>query len=67
MRHGYVVPMRWMVIHEYGIPGGALNLTYTNYPEHGTMGILPCQGKIPMIESGIKPGTSWLVVRNADH
>jgi hypothetical protein len=32
-----------------------------------TMGILPYQGKIPMVEPGIKPGTSGLVVRNADH
>jgi hypothetical protein len=26
MRHGYVVPMRWVVIYGYGVPGGALNL-----------------------------------------
>jgi hypothetical protein len=26
MRRGYVVLMRWMVIHEYGVLGGALNL-----------------------------------------
>jgi hypothetical protein len=32
-----------------------------------TMGILHYQGKIPMIEPGIEPGTSLLVVRNADH
>jgi hypothetical protein len=31
------------------------------------MGILPYQGKIPMVEPGIEPGTSWLLVRNADH
>jgi hypothetical protein len=35
MRRGYVIPMRWMVIYEYGVPGGALNLNSTNYPEHG--------------------------------
>jgi hypothetical protein len=29
-----------------------------------TMGILPSQGTIPMVEPGIEPGTSWLVVRN---
>jgi hypothetical protein len=23
MRRGYVVPMRWMVIYGYGVPGGA--------------------------------------------
>jgi hypothetical protein len=50
--------MRWMVIYEYGVPGGALNLNSTNYPDHGHMGILPYQGKIPMVEPGIKPGTS---------
>ena len=30
-------------------------------------GILPLQGKIPMVEPGIEPGTSWLVVRSCDH
>jgi hypothetical protein len=29
----YVVPMRWMVvIYEYEVPGGALNLSSTNLP-----------------------------------
>jgi hypothetical protein len=28
-----------------------------------TMGILPYQGKIPVVEPGIEPWTSWLVVR----
>ena len=32
-----------------------------------TMGILPLQGKIPMVEPGIEPGTLWLVVRSSDH
>ena len=32
-----------------------------------TMGILPLQGKIPMVEPGIEPGTSCLVVRSSDH
>jgi hypothetical protein len=32
-----------------------------------TMGILPYQGKIPMLEPGIESGTSCLVVRNSDH
>jgi hypothetical protein len=30
--------MRWMVIYEYGVPGGALNLNSTNYPDHGRAG-----------------------------
>ena len=32
-----------------------------------TTGILPLQGKIPMVEPGIEHGTSWLVVRSSDH
>ena len=32
-----------------------------------TTGILPLQGKIPMVEPGIEPGTSWLVVKSSDH
>ena len=30
-------------------------------------GILPLHGKIPMVEPGIEPGTSWLLVRSSDH
>jgi hypothetical protein len=50
--------MRWMVIYEYEVPGGALNLKSTNFPDHGRKGDLPLQGKIPMAEPGIEPGTS---------
>ena len=32
-----------------------------------TTGILPLQGKIPIVEPGIESGTSWLVVRSSDH
>ena len=32
-----------------------------------TTGILPLKGEIPMVEPGIEPGTSWLVVRSSDH
>jgi hypothetical protein len=32
MRRSYVVAMRWMVIYEYGVPGGALNLNSTKLP-----------------------------------
>jgi hypothetical protein len=39
----------------------------TNYPDHGHHGDLPPTRKIPMVEPGIKPGTSWLVVRSSDH
>jgi hypothetical protein len=45
MRRGYVVPMGWMVIYEYGVPGGALNLNSTNYPDHGHHGDPPLSGK----------------------
>jgi hypothetical protein len=32
MRRSYVVSMRWMVIYEYEVPGGALNLSSTKLP-----------------------------------
>jgi hypothetical protein len=32
MRRSYVVPLRWMVIYEYEVPGGALNLNSTKLP-----------------------------------
>jgi hypothetical protein len=50
-----------------GVPGGALNLNSTGYPDHGRYEDLPLQGKIPTAESGIEPVTSWLVVRSSDH
>jgi hypothetical protein len=52
---------------EHGVPGEALNLNSTGYPDHGRRGDLPLQGKIPTAEPGIEPGTSWLVVRSSDH
>jgi hypothetical protein len=50
MRRSYVVPMRWMVIYE--VPGGALNLKSTNYPDHGRHGDLPLKGKNPYGRTG---------------
>jgi hypothetical protein len=50
--------MRWMMIYEYGVPGGALNLNSTNYPDHSHHGDPPLSGKNPMVEPGIEPGTS---------
>jgi hypothetical protein len=47
MRHGYIVPMRWMVICEYEVPGWALNLNSTNYPDHGHNGDPPLSGRNP--------------------
>jgi hypothetical protein len=52
-------------MYERGVPGGALNLNSTGYPDHGRYGDLPLQGKIPTVEPGIKPETSWLVVRSS--
>jgi hypothetical protein len=46
MRRGYVDPIRWMVIYEYRVPGGALNLNSTNYPDHGHHGDPPLSRKI---------------------
>jgi hypothetical protein len=31
------------------------------------MGNFPCKKIFPVEEPGIKPGTSWLLVRNFDH
>jgi hypothetical protein len=50
-----------------GVPGGALNLNSTGYPDHGRYGDLLLKGKIPTAEPGIEPRTSWLVVRRSDH
>jgi hypothetical protein len=33
MRRSYVVPMRWMVIYEYEVAGGTLNLSSTKLPK----------------------------------
>jgi hypothetical protein len=37
------------------------------YPDHGRCGDLSLQGKISTAESGIEPGTPWLVARCSDH
>jgi hypothetical protein len=52
---------------ERGVPGGALNLSSTSYPDHVRCGVPLLQGKIPTAEPGIEPGTSCLVVRRSDH
>jgi hypothetical protein len=56
-----------MMLYERGVPGRALNLNSTGFPDHGRYGDLPLQEKIPTAEPGIEPGTSWLVVRCSDH
>jgi hypothetical protein len=52
-----------MVIHEYEVPEGVLTQVLPTYSDHGHHGNLPLQGKIPIIEPGIEPGTSGPVVR----
>jgi len=50
------------------VPGTALNLISISYPDHGHHGRLPLSRKKKhMVETGIEPGTSWLVVRSSDH
>ena len=39
-------------------PGRGLKPKSTNYRDHGHHGNLSLQGKIPMVEPGIEPGTS---------
>jgi hypothetical protein len=51
---------------EREVPGGALNLSSTSYPDHGRCGDLHLHGKIPMAEPGIETGTSCLV-GSSDH
>jgi hypothetical protein len=58
MRRSYVVPMRWMVIYKYEVPGEALNLNSTRLPRPWSPWESSLQGKIPMVEPGIEPGTS---------
>jgi hypothetical protein len=52
-------------MYERGVPGGALNLNSTGYPDHGHYRDLSLQGKIPKAEPGIDPRSSWLVVRSS--
>jgi hypothetical protein len=55
------------VIYEYEVPGGTLNLSSTNFADHGQHRNLSLKGKIPMVDPGIEPGTSSSVVRHSDH
>ena len=58
MRHGYVVPMKWVVICvcEDEVPGWALKSKSTNYPDMFTMGIFPYQEKSPWENRESNPG-----------
>ena len=53
----------WLLITEVS----TLSLILLSTQTMVTTGILPLQGKIPMVEPGIETGTSWLVVRSSDH
>ena len=57
----------WMVIEEDVMPGGALNLNSTNLPRPRSPRESSPSRKIPTVEPGIEPGTSWWVVRDSDH
>jgi hypothetical protein len=59
--------MSVLYIHKRRVPGGALNLNSTSYPDHGRYGDLPLQEKIPTAEQEIEPGTLCLVVRTSNH
>jgi hypothetical protein len=67
MKRGYVVPIRWMVIYEYGVPGGALNLNSTNYSDRGHHGYPPLSGKNSHGIDGNRTRDFMIIVRNADH
>ena len=68
MRLGYVVPddVNGDML-EDEVPEGALRLNLRTTQTMVTTGIFPLQGKIPVVEPGIEPGTSCLVVRDPDH
>ena len=57
----------WVVIEEDVVPGGALNLNSTNLSSPWSPRESSPSRKIPTVEPGIEPGTSWLVVRDSDH
>jgi hypothetical protein len=65
MRRGYVVPMRWMVIYEYGVPEGALNLNSTNYPDHGHHEDPSLSGKNP--QGRAENRTQDFMIRSQKH
>ena len=53
----------WFLVTEVS----TLNLILLTTQTMVTTGILPLQGKFPMVGPGIETGTSWLVVRSSDH
>jgi hypothetical protein len=62
MRRSYVVPMRWMVIYEYEVPGGALNLSSTKLPRPWSPWESSPSRKTPLGSTG--NGTLDLMINN---
>ena len=65
---GAVTLSRWCerwYIERWGARRG-LKSRSNNYPDHGHHGDPPPTRKIPIVEPGIEPGSSWLVVRSSD-
>jgi len=50
----------WVVIEEDVVPEKPLNLNSTNLPRPWSQRETSPSGKIPTLEMGIEPGTSWL-------
>jgi hypothetical protein len=65
MRRSYVVPMRWKVIYEYEVPGGALNLGSTNLPRRWSPGEFSPSRKNPHGKTG-NP-TRDIMISRLDH
>jgi hypothetical protein len=60
--------MRWMVIYEYEVPGGALNLSSTKLPSTWSpIGIFPFKEKSPWQSRESNPGHHDHVGGNYDH
>jgi hypothetical protein len=55
MKRSYVVPMRWMVIREYEVPGGSLNVTSTKLPRPWSPWETSASRKNPHDRTGNRP------------
>jgi hypothetical protein len=70
MRHSYIVPMRWMVIYEYEVPGGALNLNSTKLPRLWSPWGFSCLRKNPHGRTGNRTWDFMIIsqkLRPLDH
>ena len=62
LKHGrYVIAEVWMML--CVAQGRSLNLNYTNYSDLVRRETLSSKEKIPMVNPGIEPETSWLICR----